>query len=124
MTTKGFFNIDVYACGVHVIVGDNIQRSINYHLRQDGQKEIDFEPDGYFNQYVSEGRIGTYYLFFNRENLCHEIINHEKSHLVEQILKDRSISTRGEVQAYLDGCVSQKLMAFFKKRKLKIHDNR
>jgi hypothetical protein len=117
MTIKGSFHVPIYECDVIITISDRIKNCLNYYLNQhDLQKhEYDFaglvwRPDG----------ISVYYVFFGTEDLDVNTYNHEKSHLVEWILKDRSISAQNEVRSYLDGFVSKKMNDFFSKRKIKL----
>lgn len=123
MTVKGVFKIDVFDCKVHIIVANSVKSSVNYHLRKHGQEGIDYEPSGLFCK-ADPDRIGTYYVFFCRQDLSVDIYHHEQSHLVEQILIDRDIKPVDEVRAYLTGCVSKKFDRFFKSRKIKLKTTR
>lgn len=123
MVIKGSFQVDVFDCNVYILVGDSIRNSINYHLRKCGTGEIDFDPSAFFcNPDLS--KIGKYYLFFDVDDLSVDIVNHEKSHLVEQILTDRDIKPVDEIRSYLDGFLSRKIHMFFKNRKIKLKDKR
>lgn len=116
MVVKGKFNVPIYNCEVHVIVSDNLLASINYRLRVNGDGKLKDEPGAYFYNHDA----CNYYVFFKKETLDINYLNHEKSHLVEQILKDRGIRAMDEVRSYLDGFVSEKLNEFLKKRKIKL----
>lgn len=119
MTTKGSFYVDVYGCSVTIIVCDDIVRSLNHYFRKWDCSKQTYEPGAMCVVGMKEDE-GTYFLFFNRKDVTWNYINHEKSHLVEYILKDRGIKALDETRAYLDGFVSDKINAFFKKRKIKI----
>jgi hypothetical protein len=123
MSVKGKFNVDVFDCTVHVIITKSIKASVNYHLRRADAETIDYEPSGLFCRPNVE-RIGNYYIFFHEDDVTSDIINHEKSHLVEAILLDRNITPKNEVRAYLDGYISRMIDSFFKKRKMKIKNKR
>lgn len=125
MTRKGSFKVDVFDCTVHIIITDSIKRSINYHLRKYNNKDelLTFEPSGFFCKPDPE-RIGNYYILFSNEDLAIDLINHEKSHLVEEILTDRDIKPVDEIRSYLDGFISHKIDSFFKKRKIKVKNKR
>jgi hypothetical protein len=71
--------------------------------------------------YCKDADPGNYYLFFDLHTIDTNFINHEKSHLVEAILKDRGIRPVDEVRSYLDGYVSEKITAFIKKKKIKLY---
>lgn len=126
MTIKGKFDVDVYACSVHIVVSDYLKVAINARLKafsdESGEDygRIDFEPCGYCLR--RNDRIGNYYVFLHKDHFDFNTFNHEKAHVVEWILKDRNIGNRGEVVAYLDGYVSQMFHKFFKKKKLKLID--
>ena len=113
MTVKTKFNVDVYACVVHVICGDDVRSSINRLCKKHDPKDkaIDYDPDGFC--YRPDGKIENYYIWFDRTNITINTVNHEKSHLTEWILKDRNIKPTGEQRAYLDGLISEKFNAFF-----------
>jgi hypothetical protein len=118
MTIKGEFYVPIYDAFVKIIVADNLLRSINYHLTKHGHKKEEKSPGGYF--FYPHYEHGTYYLFFCKNTLTVNAVNHEKSHLIDQILIDRSIKPKDEVRAYLDGFVSNKVDLFFKRRKSKL----
>lgn len=118
MTTKGSFKVDIYNCDVHIVVTDNIRRSINYYLRK-GNHEVLPEGDEP-GAYCFSDTCTDYYVFFNRKTIDVSYVNHEKSHLVESILEDRGINPKDETRAYLDGFLSEKIDAFFKRRKIKV----
>lgn len=119
MTTKGSFYVDVYGCNVVIVICDDIVRSINYYFRKWNCKTQIDEPGAMCISGMNEDE-GNYYLFFNRKEITWNYINHEKSHLVEYILKERGIKAVDEPRAYLDGYISDKINTFFKKRKIKI----
>lgn len=123
MAIKGLFKVDVFDCIVHIVISDNIKQSINYHLKKFDQELLgcNDHPAAYFCR-PNPDRIGNYYVYFSHRWLDTVHINHEKSHLCEQILIDRSIKPKDEVRAYLEGFISQKLDAFFRKHKLKIQN--
>lgn len=119
MVHKGSFNVDVFGCEVKIIVADDLRRSLNWHFKKHNTDPITFEPAGYCINFDNES-VSEYYVFFQRQYLDVNTVNHEKSHLVEFILNDRGIRASGEVRSYLDGFISQKIDQFFKCRKIKI----
>lgn len=123
MTKTGKFVVDVFDCNVHIVVAKSIKSSINYHLRKYGQELLDFEPSGYYCRPDGD-KIGNYYILFNEADVSVDIINHEKSHLVEDILLDRGIKPVDEIRSYLDGFISHKVDLFFKNRKIKVRNKR
>ena len=123
MTQKNQFNVDVFDCTVHVIVSDNIRRSIDYYLRTYGQGKLEDDVSGYFFGPCPED-VSNYFIFFDSEDVTTDVIAHEESHLVEQILIDRDIKPVDEVRAYLTGFISRKIDLIFKRRKLKIRNKR
>jgi hypothetical protein len=123
MTIKAKFNVDVFDCTVHITICKSIKSSANYYLAKCGSELITFEPSGLFcNPHCD--RIGNYYIFFHEDDLTVDVVNHEKSHLVEEILIDRDIKPEDEVRSYLDGFVSSKIDLFFRKRKIKLKNKR
>lgn len=118
MKAKGYFSVDVYHCRVHVIIAKDICRSINYRLKKNEQEIIEFCPCAYFCG--SLGDMANYYLFFQEGNINNDFLNHEKSHLVEQILIDRDIKPVDEQRSYLDGYVSTRLHKLLKIKKIKV----
>lgn len=118
MTITGKFKVDVYDCEVYIVVSDKIKQSINTYLRLNNEGRLDYDVDGYC--WRPQTRIGKYYVFFDLKTFNINCFNHEKSHLVEFILEDRSIKAKDEMRSYLDGFISTKMNAFFKKRKIKI----
>lgn len=121
MTTKGSFYVQIYNCTVHIIVADDLQRSINYYLRKCGEKPLKKEEiPGAYCLSPDDDCSFEYYLFFGRKTIDINYINHEKSHLVEFILEERGIKAKDETRAYLDGFLSEKINALLKKRKIKL----
>jgi hypothetical protein len=119
MTTKGSFCVEIYKCCVNITICDDILKSINYYLKKWDNKLLAEEPLAYFMSGVGEDE-SHYYLFFNRDHINSNILNHEKSHLIDHILKERGIKAHDEARAYLDGYISEKINSFFKRRKIKI----
>jgi hypothetical protein len=120
MTITGGFNVPIYGCDVKIIISPTLKRSVNYYLRKHGEEKIEFEPAAFFFHPVNNPEKSIYYVFFDSDRLTTNELNHEKSHLVEEILKDRDIKPKDEVRAYLDGFISDKMDLFFKRRKGKI----
>ena len=115
MTIKGKFHVPIYECDVIITISDRVKSCLNsYYAKHDLEIEK-FEFAGLV--WRPEG-ISKYYVFFSFEELDVNTYNHEKSHLIEWILKDRSISAQNEVRSYLDGFVSKKMNDFFKNRKI------
>lgn len=114
MTIRTKFTVAVYCCDVHVICCKDIRKSVNYHCKKYDPKDkgIDYQPDGFF--FRPYEKIGSYYIWFDINTISVNTVNHEKSHLVEEILKDRKIKPKGEARAYLEGYISEKFDAFFK----------
>lgn len=117
MTIKGKFRVPIYECDVNVIISDRIKDCLNYHY---GKHDLDKEQWNFAGMVWRPDSVGSYYVFFDKEGLDVNTYNHEKSHLVEWILKDRNISAQNEVRSYLDGYISKKMNDFFKKRKIKL----
>jgi len=125
MATTGKFKIDVYQCTVYIKICKSVKSSVNYYLAKNNFQLHDHEPSGMFCNPLSNERIGSYYIFLNqKDGLNVEVVNHEKSHLVEQILLDRGIKPIDEVRSYLDGYISQMIDLFFKKQKIKLKNKR
>lgn len=108
--------IPIFECTVKVVIAPNdvsMLRSINYYLRKRKDSPWLTPPEAAFmvehNDYSD-----SYILFFNKKNLTVNLINHEKSHVLEQILLDRQIRSTGEVRSYLDGWFSNKLTLLFR----------
>lgn len=116
MVIKGSFKVPIYNCFVYVIIADNLLSSINYRLRVNDIGKLKEEPGAFF----FNPDHCHYYIFFNKKTIDVNFLNHEKSHVVEQILKDRGIRAMDEVRSYLDGFISEKLNEFLKKRKIKL----
>ena len=115
---KGTFSVDVYDCSVTIILTDRVQHMINRYLKKDNAEEIPYEVDAFF--FRPSDRIGKYFLFFDVNNCNVQLVNHEKSHLIDHILNDRSIRRKDETRAYLDGYLSKKIYSFFKRRKINL----
>jgi hypothetical protein len=119
MIIKGIFRVPIFDADIIIIVSDNLLKTINRYYKKHGDTDFEVvEPGALF---YSDGNADTpYYLFFHKSNITTEVVNHEKSHLVEEILIDRSIEPIDEIRSYVDGFVSTKINLFFKRRKLKI----
>lgn len=115
MTIKKTFYIDIYSCNVHVTAADDVRRSINYYLKKHGEKIIEYDVEGLF--FVPIDQVSDYYLFFNLKGLDVNTLNHEISHLIEEILIHRHIKASGEQRAYLHGSTCERIYNFFKKKK-------
>ena len=113
MTIRTKFRVDVYSCVVHIIVCSDVRKSVNYYCKKYDPEDcgIEYKPDGFF--FKPFEKIGTYYIWFDLANVTVNTINHEKSHLAEEILKDRGIRAHGEQRAYLEGFLSEKITEFF-----------
>jgi len=118
MTIRGQFKVDVYDCTINIIVSDHAKQSLNYYLIKSGDKPLEYDFDGFC--FRPGESVSSYYVFFDLETICVNTYNHEKSHLVEYILTDRSISPKNEVRSYLDGFISKKMNEFFIKKKIKM----
>ena len=118
MTKQGTFSVDVYDCSVTIIVTDRVKFTVNRYLKKFNADPIAYDVDAFFAR--PDERIGRYYLFFDINNCTIQLINHEKSHLVDHILADREIRRKDETRAYLDGYLSKQIHLFFKKRKIKL----
>lgn len=122
MIIKGYFNVPIYNCRVEIIVSNNLKIIIN-NLYRKHNYDNDGQEVGALCYNPGDSEPGVYYLLFDKEELSEvglNIINHEKSHLIEYILQDRGIKAKDEVRSYLDGFLSQKIHHFFKKRKIKL----
>lgn len=115
MTIKGVFSVAIYSCKIHIIVTDQMLRTINIYNTKFNYLPVKDAVDGYILS--PEDRVSDYYLFFDSDSLTVNAVNHEKSHLVEHILQDRGIKPNSEARSYLDGYVSNKMDLFFKKKK-------
>lgn len=123
MVVKSKFHIDVYDCDVIVHISDDLTHSVNTYLKKFGD-ESDVETGCVYNGYFMrpQNSLDTYIVFYQSDSINQENVNHEKSHLVEQILVDRDIPSLGEPRAYLDAFISKKLNALLKKKGFKIKD--
>ena len=115
MNIKSKFFVDVYDCTVYVIVCRNVKRSLDWYAKKNGESFKTYQAEGYI--YSPSEHIGEYYMFLECNSLTANTKNHEKSHLVEYILKDRDIKNTGETRAYLDGYISEQIDKILKKRK-------
>lgn len=120
MTITGKFHIDVYNCDVHFILCDDVKKELHKIYKKHGEtKKFPKEQEFKGFMYGPED-IDHYYLLICHEDFNHDIFNHEKSHLVEEMLVDRGIRARDEARCYLDGCISTKFNKLFAKKKLKL----
>ena len=117
MTIKGYFHVPIYECGVTITISDRVKDCLNAYYRKHDLELEKFNFEGLV--WRPEG-VADYYVFFDLENLGINTFNHEKSHLVEWILKDRNISAQNEVRSYLDGYISKRMNDFFQKHKIKL----
>lgn len=118
MSMKGQFHVPIYECDVIVTISGHAKDSLNYYLRKLNYEEHKEDFDGMI--WRPNDRVGKYYVFFDDKGLDVNTYNHEKSHLIEWILKDRSISPQNEMRSYLDGFISKKMNDFFQRRKIKL----
>jgi hypothetical protein len=117
MTITGKFKVPIYDCDVKVVVTDNLLRCINNLHKKHGDDAETICPSAYFYHDGENHEDDLYYIMFRFDRLTVSCINHEKSHLVEQILIDSGIEPLDEARSYLDGFVSRKVDLFFKHRK-------
>jgi len=119
MIIKGSFQVPIFECKVVIVITDNLLKTLNRYYKKYDEKELETEEHGAF--FYSPEKAGSpYHLFFEKYDLSVNTINHEKSHLVEQILIDCRIKPIDEVRSYLDGFISSKVTLFFKRRKLRL----
>lgn len=120
MTVKQKIKIDIYGCFINVTICTDIRRSINYYCKKynKNDKGIDYDVAALF--FTPGESIINYYLFFDFAYLTMNSINHETSHVAEEILVNRGIRASGEQRAYLEGYISDKIYYFIKRKKLKI----
>ena len=123
MTIKGTFKVPIYECTVKIVVTDNLLRCINNLHKKHGDDLETIAPSAYFYHDNEEHEDDNYYIMLRFDRLTVNCVNHEKSHLVEQILIDSAIKPKDETRAYLDGFISHKVELFFKRRKIKL-DNK
>lgn len=120
MTVTGTFKVPIYDAEVKIVVSDtqiNMLRCIN-NLRRKHKDELEAScPSAYFYHDAESDDDDWYYMFFQFDKLTVNAINHEKSHLVEQILIDVGIKPKDEARSYLDGFISHKVDLFFRRRK-------
>ncbi len=126
MTYKGSFKIDVFDCEVFIHVSDHIKRVADYQFRKHKFPKEEFITTPFSGYFVNFriASIDQYHLFFDLKDLSVDVVNHEKSHLVDYVLQDRDIKADDEVRAYLDGYISHKLDLFFRKKQLKVKNKR
>lgn len=107
MTNKAVIKIDIYDCSVVLITTDEIVKCINEHLKENDDGEMDQEVFGY--SYSPSKDLDFYYMFIASNSINHNTINHEKSHIIDFIFKDRKIKNKGEVRAFFDGYLSSQI---------------
>jgi hypothetical protein len=120
MTKKGSFYVPIYNCIVNIIISDDLRSSINSCYKKYKQKKIKKKDTPGALCFSPDDCSHTYYLFFDKDTIDINYINHEKSHLVEFILEERDIKARDEVRAYLDGFISEKSFQLFKRLKIRL----
>lgn len=129
MLRKNVIQVPIFDCEIRVMIGDGkaILKSINYYTRivsPEGDL-LGSAPSGYCMVGRPDGKVGLYCLFLDKDDLSTDIINHEKSHVIDFILKDRDIRLHDEVRAYFDGWLSHKLeLVIKKKQKLRVKNKR
>lgn len=119
-TIRGTFFIPIYDTYVNIVISNNVQASINRRMKINQEEESEYEsgdPGAYCYQHKSDEPI---YLFFHHEHITHTLINHEKSHAIDLLLKTCGVKKGDESRAYLDGFISGKLHKFFNLREIKI----
>jgi hypothetical protein len=113
----------VYQFKCVVIIDKDIEKRINAYSRKHkwNLKEYGEENgDQVHGLAVNPGVIHTYYIFYSCESTTVNIIAHEISHLVDDILGDRGIED-SEARAYLSGYMNEKIFDYVIKHKLLIN---
>jgi hypothetical protein len=114
--------IPVYQCSCHIIINDEIEKTVNSYVKknkwnQDLAIKVGEEVHGYA---LSNGDVKNYYIFYSIHSLTSNYICHEISHLIDYILDEKDIERSGEARAYLTGHISEKIFEFVIKNKLLI----
>lgn len=118
MPIKSTFKVDLFDCKINILFCENVKKSVDRCLKRYGHKPLNVDINGFF--FCPGAPSNEYFVFFDIKSISVDLVNHEKSHLVEEILIGKGIRAAGEIRAILDGFISTKIDNILKRRKIKL----
>lgn len=115
--------IPIYNCTCHVLIGDEIEKTINNYVKKHKWPIENYIEHGkQVHGYVPDiDDIENYYIFYNKDSLTINIIAHEISHVVENIFNEKGIEANGEARSYLTGYITESIVDYVIKKDLFIN---
>ena len=113
--------VPVYQFKCVVIIDKDIEKRVNAFIKRH-KWSTDLLKDGeQINGIaINPGYVHTYYIFYSIESVTPNIITHEVSHLVDDVMGDKGMED-SETRAYLSGFVNEKIFDYVLKNKLLIN---
>jgi hypothetical protein len=113
--------VPVYQFKCIVIIDDDIEKRINSFIKRHKWNETLFkEGEQVHGMAINPGLVHTYYIFYAIESITSNIITHEVSHLVDDVMGDKGMED-SETRAYLSGYINEKIFDYVLKNKLFIN---
>jgi hypothetical protein len=118
---KIIIQVPVYQFKCIVIIDKDIEKRVNAFIKRHKWNEDLFTDSTQVHGVaVNPGVMDAYYIFYSIESVTANIITHEVSHLVDDVLEDRQINDT-EARAYLSGYINEKIFDYVIKNKLLIN---
>ena len=120
MTHTGSFFVPIYNCTVTLYVGPDIKNKCAEY--EEIHQDIDKVPE---DKGTSRGvtyapdDIDFLYILIDEKDFTVNIFNHERSHLVDELLESRDMQARDECRAYLEGFIAEQFELLFLKMKIR-----
>lgn len=115
-------SISVYQCNCHVIIDDEIEKTINKYVKKHKWDKtwVIADNEQVHGYALSPGNLKDYYIFYSLHSLTPNFIAHEISHTIDDILEERQIELVGESRSYLTGYLTEKIFDYIIKNKMLI----
>jgi hypothetical protein len=109
--------VPIYKANVYVTIAPEIHKVINTFVKKKKWDTLILaEGDEFHGMAITANNTTDYYIFYDILSTNANYINHEISHLIDDILKERGVETIGEARAYLTGFISEKIFDFLLKK--------
>lgn len=113
--------VPVYQFKCIVIIDKDIEKRVNAFIKRHKWKTDPLADGEQINGIaINPGYVHTYYIFYSIESVTPNIITHEVSHLVDDVMGDKGMED-SETRAYLSGFVNEKIFDYVLKNKLLIN---
>lgn len=110
--------VPVYQFKCIVIIDEDIEKRINAFIkRHKWNEDVLKEGEQVHGLAVNPGLVHTYYIFYALESVNPNIITHEVSHLIDDVMGDKGMAD-SETRAYLAGYINEKIFDYVLKNKL------